>query len=828
MSTIQSTKIYKKLKKLDESFANDVLKNSNSIIELINKKTTINFPNYTNHDIRHSISIINTMYDLIKDNDDFSALEYALMIYAAIFHDIGMAVDDEEIKKIKNNNSTYLYNQDFTLIKENLFDNEELAIQEVVRNAHGKIANDLIRTKYKEHFKLLNRNIYFDEHLGMICQAHTEDKSYLEKIPTEKSKGNYTYNPRFIAILLRVADILDIDDTRTPIELYNSIDLNDYSNEEWQKNFVIENSKKIHKRNKLKEIRLEGTCENIKVHRKLLNYIKWIENELSILVNMTSDMKDEYQININTEVKNNIEPKGYTIPDLKLNMDYHAITNLLMGEAIYGSKDLGLRELLQNSIDAIMVKKDKLEMENHPLKDSYEPTINIDIDEENNKLIIKDNGMGMNEHIIKNYFLNVGKSYYKSKDFMNYNHNYNPIGNFGIGFLSCFMLSNEVQVITKYFNSNKTYVIDLEKDSQYIAFKEEEDSNYMSGTEIILDLNSFCNALKTDSSEMIFTISTFINNNILFDNITLLINNQEIDLISKNKPLKAEYIIDISEYTKNLSGYIKISENNYFKEISSILDNISYILYFDGKDFIKINSLNKLNFNNIIYNLNLEYFKIPILTYSVENDFSVLLESNQFSISEAIETLDDNGDIYEYIYLFIDKSCQRDSGIHRGGDGNDIIFWITDEEGKDTDYFLKDVIDALNLNTNGSTPVFIRDNIYTICLNNKLLPFSKSKYYFSNYNFYIKNIKIKGEINLNNRANFIRIIDMFINIKDNNLISNISRTKLTNDSFELFSYSIRKIIHEFALNNFKLTKENKKLLKEFNSIFYSKDSILLK
>lgn len=246
MSEIKNTKLFKELKKLNKELANDVLKNSSSIIELINKKTTINFPNYTNHDIRHSIKIMETIYELIKDkNKQFSSIEYALMIYSAMFHDIGMAVSDEEITNIKNENSKYLYNQSFKLIKEGFNNNEELAIQEVVRNAHGKIANDLINTKYKELFKLPQSSTYFSEDLGMICQAHTEDKNYLNNISIHKTKGYDEYNPRFIAILLRVADILDIDDSRTPIELYNTIDLSEFSDSEWQKNFVIENKEKF-------------------------------------------------------------------------------------------------------------------------------------------------------------------------------------------------------------------------------------------------------------------------------------------------------------------------------------------------------------------------------------------------------------------------------------------------------------------------------------------------------------------------------------------------------------------------------------------------------
>lgn len=826
MVAIEKTKLFKELKKLDEAFANDVLKNSNSIIELINKKTTINFPNYTNHDIRHSISIINTMYDLIKDNDDFSPLEYALMIYAAIFHDIGMAVDDEEISKIKNNDSKYLYNQNFQLIKENLSNNEQLAIQEVVRNAHGKISNDLITTQYKDLFKFPDRNIYFDEHLGMICQAHTEDKTYLEKIPTEKSKGNYSYNPRFIAILLRVADILDIDDTRTPIELYNSIDLNDFSDEEWQKNFVIENSKKIYKKNKLKEIRLEGTCENIKVHRKLLNYIKWIENELNILVNMTSDMKEEYQITINTEVKNNIESKGYTIPDLKLNMDYHAVTNLLMGEAIYGSKDLGLRELLQNSIDAIMVKKDKLKIENHPLKDSYKPTINIDIDEKNDKVIIKDNGMGMNEHIIKNYFLNVGKSYYKSKDFINYNHNYNPIGNFGIGFLSCFMLSNEVQVVTKYFNHNKKYIIDLEKDSEYIAFKEEEDNNFESGTELILNLKSIKDIFLGDD-ELELNISEFLRDNILIKDFSITLN--KIKVVNEiEKERNASFKIDISKYLKDIEGEIEINQNKYQNFIFDKFRNAEDLVYFNGKNLEKIIDYETLNMTDIISGFNFEYIEIPLLNQNEIDEFEILTDSGYLDNSEALNTIINKQKEKKIIYLVISNKAHYWEPSYYGNyyDNDDYLFCIEENE-EEINFNIQNILDFLTINEYEAVGA-INVKIDLIYIDNTVITYKKNKYQSNYGNTFIKNIKINHKYDKYVLSDLINVKSINLNIKNNTLTPNVSRTELVLSSQKKLTNLIFKLIHEYALKNFDLSNKEKKLLDIFIKLNYENDSSLEK
>jgi hypothetical protein len=66
---------------------------------------------------------------------------------------------------------------------------------------------------------------------------------------------------------------------------------------------------------------------------------------------------------------------------------------------------------------------------------------------------VKDNGIGMDQHIIDNYYSNVGSSYYKSREFYDLmsevNFNYKPISRFGIGILSYFMVSDSLEVDSK-------------------------------------------------------------------------------------------------------------------------------------------------------------------------------------------------------------------------------------------------------------------------------------------------------------------------------------------------------------------------------------------
>ena len=65
-------------------------------------------------------------------------------------------------------------------------------------------------------------------------------------------------------------------------------------------------------------------------------------------------------------------------------------------------------------------------------------------------LIAQDNGIGMNLEVLQKYFLNIGSSYYRSKEFqkvrnslINKGVDFDPVSRFGIGILSYFMISDQ-------------------------------------------------------------------------------------------------------------------------------------------------------------------------------------------------------------------------------------------------------------------------------------------------------------------------------------------------------------------------------------------------
>ena len=130
----------------------------------------------------------------------------------------------------------------------------------------------------------------------------------------------------------------------------------------------------------------------------------------------------------------------------------------LMINSIYTNKEIFLRELISNASDAI----DKLYYESLTNKNIKVKKKDLEIrlipDKDNRTLTIVDNGIGMTEEELENNLGTIAKSgslLFKEK--MSDDKNMAIIGQFGVGFYSSFMVSDEVEVISKVYDSDKAY-----------------------------------------------------------------------------------------------------------------------------------------------------------------------------------------------------------------------------------------------------------------------------------------------------------------------------------------------------------------------------------
>ena len=131
----------------------------------------------------------------------------------------------------------------------------------------------------------------------------------------------------------------------------------------------------------------------------------------------------------------------------------------LMINSIYTHKEIFLRELLSNCSDAI----DKLYYKG--LKEGLSGltrndfSINIAVDKETRTLTISDNGIGMTAEELEENLGTIAKSGtfdFKSEDKEDKaKEEVNPIGQFGVGFYSAFMVADKVEVLSKAFGSSE-------------------------------------------------------------------------------------------------------------------------------------------------------------------------------------------------------------------------------------------------------------------------------------------------------------------------------------------------------------------------------------
>ncbi len=116
----------------------------------------------------------------------------------------------------------------------------------------------------------------------------------------------------------------------------------------------------------------------------------------------------------------------------------------ILSDHLYSSPEVYIRELLQNGTDAIVARQ-KSE------KNFEHPEIRIHLVPEQ-RLAFHDNGTGLTREEVHRFLAIIGES--SKKDLMTGRIMEEYIGRFGIGLLSCFMVSDEIVIETRSIKEN--------------------------------------------------------------------------------------------------------------------------------------------------------------------------------------------------------------------------------------------------------------------------------------------------------------------------------------------------------------------------------------
>lgn len=118
---------------------------------------------------------------------------------------------------------------------------------------------------------------------------------------------------------------------------------------------------------------------------------------------------------------------------------------------LYSDKDIFVRELISNGCDAISKFKRLVSIGEAQVEDGVKYKVNVVLNKDEKTIKFVDNGIGMTEDEIKKYINQVAFSgahdfIAKYKDKMD--EASDIIGHFGLGFYSCFMVSEKVEIDT--------------------------------------------------------------------------------------------------------------------------------------------------------------------------------------------------------------------------------------------------------------------------------------------------------------------------------------------------------------------------------------------
>lgn len=472
---------------------------------ILSKEISLVFPEFTVHDITHIDALWELADSIIGPDYPLTPAEAFVLGGAFLIHDLGMALaaypgGREALYKTEIWQDTitpYLMEKLGHLPTKEEIDNcgkevEDKTIEYVLRHLHAEIAEKLTSIEWDDgspnstKYCLIEdpeiRNAY-GSLIGKIAHSHWWPVKKLDEEFTQRIVGAPSFLPKEwsvdalkIACILRVADASHLDSSRAPGFLKALRKPSKDSKEHW--NFQEELYKPRVETDRF--LYTSGNPFSIdKFNSWWLCYdtLREVDRELREVDSLLADKVDDHRprfrvrsvayIEDPSRLAKQIPTKGWIPVDANIKVsDVSSLVYSLGGEQLYG-KDytIPLRELIQNSIDAIKARRI---LDNRPV-DWGNIIVRSGRDSEAYWIEIEDNGIGMSSELLKGSFLDFGTSYWGSQ-LMCGEHpglsakGFQSIGKYGIGFFSVFMWGKHVKVTTCRYDYGKQDTLVLEFD----------------------------------------------------------------------------------------------------------------------------------------------------------------------------------------------------------------------------------------------------------------------------------------------------------------------------------------------------------------------------
>ncbi len=479
------------------------------------------FPHYSRHDQSHSEQILINIERLLGEHRIrlLSATDTWLLLEAAYWHDIGMVVPYQALKDALENQEFQTYRlqiaadsshelqyfalhfngtditKAFTGAKNPLdaVNKFRVLMAEWFRRDHPNRSEKSVNDPWQElglsspRTELIPKRLF--RLLGRICSLHGASfTDVLNQLPhTEVGMSNDDCHPRFVACLLRLGDLLDMDDNRfCPVMQRIAGD----NRPALSKAHEEKHNSIRHFHFNSNRIEISAVCESIDGYVEQWRWLDCLRGEMESQMARWQDIAPSPELGLLPtlgEIKVDIAGKQLiTKPGVRpeFGLNSARAMKLLRGENLYQRED-AIRELLQNAVDATLIRiwldskssfKTISDKPNSVSKDCFhkhqikvrleriekpEPPIN----EEQIKwhFTVIDQGIGISQEDLP-HLMNVASSSANTKRQSLINEMpewMQPSGTFGIGLQSVFMWADVVRIKTKSIYTNEALDITL-------------------------------------------------------------------------------------------------------------------------------------------------------------------------------------------------------------------------------------------------------------------------------------------------------------------------------------------------------------------------------
>ncbi len=474
------------------------------------------FPGFTDHSPRHITDVLNTAASLISDasHELLSAQDVAVLCMAILLHDCGMHLTQDTFRELVQERDAVLIDgfgdapwgrlwKDFLseakrfgqekliaifgssdplkideIDLNNLNEHNCLLIGEFVRRHHTRLAHEIAINGVKRVGGLPLELIGFDADLkdlsGLIARSHGMSIrgtfSYLQDKYDILGVYRDIKTPYLMAVL-RIADYIQVKSERAIQTLLRVKELRSpISRQEWAAHFAVRDVSTHHA--DPEAFYVHAAPLDVRTYLKLVLLFKDIQKELDESwatlgevygrnatlyrlgltirrIRSNLDMREKFAKNVNyIPIKAGFDSSG---PDL---------LKLLVGPLYNYEYSVGIRELVQNAVDACREAEDLVgQIAN--IESNYSPEVIVQVEEQDDGtgwITIADNGVGMTLDTVTRYFLIAGASF-RNSDLWKSQHTVENGevrvirgGRFGVGALAAFLMGEEIEVTTRHID----------------------------------------------------------------------------------------------------------------------------------------------------------------------------------------------------------------------------------------------------------------------------------------------------------------------------------------------------------------------------------------